>query len=89
MPAVTLCAHGLEFVVEVSPDEGRSRPPGAPRPHMVWLSQGVGRGEAGGASKSLGYSLVLLFFQFQKADVPKFLYFFSSKFEFSGQSLLG
>ena len=42
-----------------------------------------------GASKSLGYSLRLLFFQFQKADVPKFLYFLSSKFEFSGHSLLG
>lgn len=43
VPAVTLCAHGLEFVVEVSPDEGESgKPQGAPRPHMVWLSQGVG-----------------------------------------------
>ena len=60
LSAVTSCARGLGFVVEVSPDEGRSRPPGVLRPHMVWLSQGVGRGGAGGASKSLGYSLLLL-----------------------------
>lgn len=78
MPAVTSCARGLGFVVEVSPDEGRSRPPGVLRPHRVWLSQGVGRSGAGGGFEKLGLQSAAddYFFNSKKQMFPSLSTFF-------------